>query len=230
MPLPPPTVFAFFDVDDTLISIKSMFSFQAYWYAIAGDPRGRSLFEDEMNRLRGEQVSWEVLNRRYYAYFAGREVAAVERIAAGWFSHVERTTPGGLYLPTVVARLQAHKARGEVPVFVSGSFPALLAPVAARLGVEVMLATTLETAGGRYTGAILPPQTIGEGKAEAIRAMLARTGVAAECCYGYGDDISDLPMLLAVGHPIVVRGGRGLEAEGERRGWPLLAPREVEVA
>jgi HAD superfamily hydrolase (TIGR01490 family) len=230
MPLPPPTVFAFFDVDDTLISIKSMFSFQDYWYAMTGDRRGRLLFEEEMDRLRGGGAAWELLNRRYYAHFAGREVAAVERIATGWFTHVERNTPGGLYLPAVVARLKEHKARGEEAVFVSGSFPALLAPVAARLGVGVILATSLETAGGRYTGNILPPQTIGEGKADAIRAMLARTCVAPEVCYGYGDDISDLPMLKAIGHPTVVRGGRGLEAEGERLGWPLLAPREAVAA
>lgn len=218
-----PRAYAFFDVDDTLISIKSMFSFQEYWYRMAGDARSQAVFETEMAQLRQQQAPWEDLNRRYYASFAGREVMAVERCASAWYAHVERTTPA-LYHSAIVAQLRMHQCQAEEPVFVSGSFPALLKPVAARLDVHHILATRLEVVGGRYTGEILPPQTIGQGKATAIAAFLKHTGVPADICHAYGDDISDLPMLNAVGHPAVVRGGRGLEDHAAKVGWRVLSP------
>jgi HAD superfamily hydrolase (TIGR01490 family) len=216
--------YAFFDVDDTLIAIKSMFSFQDYWYTAVGDSAGRAVFMEEMDRLRGENAPWEVLNRRYYAHFAGRSVVATAACAADWYAHVEQTTPR-LYHTAVVAELRRHQQAGVEPVFVSGSFPALMAPVAQRLDVRHILATTLEeTADGRYTGNILPPQTIGAGKAVAVQAFLAERGISAAHCHAYGDDISDAPMLDAVGFPTAVSGGRGLELHARSQGWRVMAP------
>ncbi len=207
-----PSAFAFFDVDDTLIAVKSMFSFQDHWYAETGDRTGEAAFREEMDRLRAADAPWETLNRRYYAHFAGRSVEAVEAAAACWFARLEAMIPRLFHAP-VVAELERLRTAGVEPVFVSGSFPALLAPAARRLGVRHTLATR-----------ILPPQTIGEGKAVAVRAFLAERGVAAERCHAFGDDISDLPMLNAVGHPTAVAGGRGLQAHAERVGWRVLAP------
>jgi HAD superfamily phosphoserine phosphatase-like hydrolase len=105
---------------------------------------------------------------------------------------------------------------------VSGSFPAVLTHLARRLGVRHLLATTLEVADGRYTGKILAPQTIGAGKALAIKQFLAGNGGHAEMCHAYGDDLSDLPMLEGVGHPTVVRGDPALEAHAKAMGWRIL--------
>lgn len=218
-----PTSYAFFDVDDTLIDVKSMFSFQDYWFDQTGDAEGRRAFLTEMDDLRAADAPWETLNRRYYAHFAGRSVAATAVCAQAWFAALERDH-SRLYHAAVVAELQALQNQGVEAVFVSGSFPELLAPAAARLGVRHILATTMEVEGGRFTGAILPPQTIGEGKATAVRTFLAARGVPAAVCCAYGDDISDAPMLEAVGHPTAVSGGRRLQAYAESRGWRIMAP------
>ena len=37
-----PRAYAFFDVDDTLISIKSLLRFQEYWYEWTHDAAGRN--------------------------------------------------------------------------------------------------------------------------------------------------------------------------------------------
>lgn len=216
-------VYAFFDVDDTLISIKSMISFQDYWFVAHPDADAQRRYVDEIRKLILTDAPWELLNRRYYAHFAGRSVADVAACAQAWFQHVEQTTPQ-LFHPAVVAKLRWHQEQGHQPVFVSGSFPALLTPVAERLGVNHMLAIQLVTAEGRYTGDLLPPQTIGEGKAQAVREWLAKTGATAAACYAYGDDLSDAPMLAEVGHPVAVRGGRGLEAHALTRGWRVMSP------
>ncbi|MGE5545539.1 MAG: HAD family hydrolase [Solirubrobacterales bacterium] len=213
--------YAFFDVDGTLISLKSMLSFQDFWYATAeNSARERALFEAEMGRLTRQGASREEMNRRYYAHFAGRSVAAVDHAAERWFAHIDRSLPHLFHLP-VVERLERHRRDGLQPVFVSGSFPALLRPIGRRLGVKHILATDMEIEDEHYTGRIRN-QTIGAGKVEAITAFLAADGCSAAACAGYGDDISDLPMLSAVGAPAAVKGDPRLEMAARRHGWEVL--------
>ncbi len=53
---------------------------------------------------------------------------------------------------------------------------------------------------------------------------MAARSVGPADCFAYGDDLSDLPMLLEVGHPVVVGGHTGLAQEAGLRGWPVLGP------
>lgn len=215
--------FAFFDVDDTLISVKSMLSFQDHWYRFMGEHDAEARYRADLQEHMHDQACWSFLNRLYYRHFAGRKEADVIHMASDWFALMRKNNPDFYHSPVVEALL-AHQRQGQEVVFVSGSFPALLNPIARELGVSQVLATRMEVIEGRYTGEILPPQTIGEGKAEAITAFLAEHSASAETCYAYGDDWSDLPMLQAVGHPVVVAGGRRLETFAKETGWPVLQP------
>lgn len=215
--------YAFFDVDETLIADITMLSFQDHWYRATGEQAAQAAFEQEMAALQRQGAPRERVHRRYYAHFAGRAVAEVERQAAAWFEHLERSRTD-LYHSSVIAELHRHQAAGREAVFVSGSFPALLTRLARRLEVRHLLATTMEVVDGHYTGRILAPQTIGEGKASAIADFLARKGGSAEHSHAYGDHLSDLPMLKAVGHPTVVRGDPALAAYAETAGWRIVAP------
>ncbi|MDA8230875.1 MAG: HAD-IB family hydrolase [Magnetospirillum sp.] len=215
--------FAFFDVDETLVCLKSMLSFQEFWCATYGTPCECRIFRAEMRKLRLGRASREVMNRRYYAHFAGRSVASVRDCAVEWFRRVERDIPN-LFNPGIVARLLAHRNAGEEPVLVSGSFPDILAPVAARLGVTHVLCTRLVTAQGQYTGEIRLPQMIGAGKARAVRDFLFASGTRAAECYAYGDDISDRFMLAAVGHPVAIAGHAAMESHAKQKAWPIIDP------
>ena len=224
-----PKSFSFFDVDDTLINIKSVFSFQVFWYDSTGDETEREAFNAEMSQLKADDAPRELMNTRYYSYFAGREVAKVEELGEAWFQKLEKEH-SQLYQTAIVARMEEHRRNGVEPVFVSGSFPAVLKPSARRLGVKHILATRMEVLDGVYTGRILPPQTIGDGKATAVRMFLEAVGVDASSCYAYGDDISDRQMLAAVGYPYVVAGGRGLEDYARENDWPILHPLHATTA
>lgn len=218
--------YAFFDVDDTLIRIKSMFDFFPFWCDRQGQPDQLSPFLTAFAEAAAQHQPREALNRLYYRFFAGapqdRLIEAGELWAAQRFGMSE-PDPAMLVQP-VLARLRAYQAQGVTPVLVSGSMPALLAPLGRRLGVEHWLCTRQEVDDrGILTGRILPPQTIGAGKAEAIAAFLAAHGAAAADCLAYGDDLSDAPMLEAVGHPVAVIGSPALADLARRRGWPTLA-------
>jgi len=224
---PKPVAYAFFDVDDTLITIKSLLRFQEFWYQWANDEVGRKAYNDEIGELIAQDAPWEFVNRRYYAHFADRSVADVRRCVALWLAETEsdlaaRGQP--LFHTAIIARLKAHRRAGVEPVFVSGSFMLLLEPIAERLEVNHVLAIQQQAIDGVLTGHILPPQTIGQGKADAVLDFLDKQGISANDCYAYGDDISDAQMLSCVGHPFVVRGGRRLEAYALEQGWPVIDP------
>ena len=222
-----PRAYAFFDVDDTLISIKSLLRFQEYWYRHTGDEAGYKVYNEEMQELLAQDAPWEYVNRRYYAHFAGRTVADVQGCVDQWFVDMERSLQGSqqsLFHSAVVQRLQQHRQDNVEAVFVSGSFTLLLQPIAQRLQVQHILAIRQQVVDGHFTGHILPPQTIGQGKADAVLEFLKERSIEPESCYAYGDDISDMPMLSSVGFPFVVRGGRRLEAQAIQRGWPVIDP------
>lgn len=215
--------YAFFDVDDTLISVKSMLSFQDFWYERFSEHQAKERYYMDLRQHMHENASWEVLNRLYYQHFAGRRVVDVEQCGEAWFTHMEENHPD-LFHAVPLAELKRHQDEGRDVIFVSGSFPAILKPVARVTRVKHILSTSMEVENECYTGRILTPQTIGAGKAEAIKIFLASVNGVAEHCYAYGDDISDLPMLQSVGKPTVVRGGRGLEQRAQELGWRIISP------
>lgn len=218
--------YAFFDVDGTLIRIKSMLSFQRFYfkraYPLTGLVRD-AIFTAKMAALTARGVDRVVMNARFYESFRGRSVTQVEELADRWWTHL-RERKQDLLLRETVSELQKHRVRGAGIVFVSGSFRAILSPLAAELGACAILATDLETRGDRYTGRILPPQTIGAGKARVIGDFLARHKVAAASCWAYGDHSSDAPMLSAVGHSIVIGGDPQVLALARMRNWRVLRP------
>lgn len=215
--------FAFFDVDDTLITVKSMFDFYRYWtLGWRQDPAAFAAFESEFSLLRAAGETRESLNRAYYRYFAGMRAEDIERAGAAWAS-AWLAAPARFFIPAPVNLLREMMADGVEPVFVSGSFDAVLRPIADQLSVATILATSLELAAdGRYTGRIGTPQTIGAGKATAIRDFLARHGVCPGACLAVGDDISDLAMLQAVGTAVVVGEHPQLAEIADARGWRRL--------
>lgn len=218
-------VYAFFDVDETVISVKSMFSFQEFWYARDNSRRESAeryqRFLDVIGELTRSGAAREEINRRYYEFYAGRIAVEVAACARAWFEHARQAT--GFYRASVVEALERHRKDGIEPVFVSGSLREILLPLAADLSVDHLLATRLEVVDGAYSGRISPPQMIGSGKAAAIQGFIAGRGADRDACHAYGDDISDVPMLDSVGNPHAISGNALLERHAAEQGWDVLA-------
>lgn len=215
--------YAFFDVDDTIISNKSMFSFIKLYFEQFPMTELQHQFTEEIDQLIANDVSWEIANKIYYSYFKYFPIASVTATCQQWFHNHTNNNPH-FYHKNVLKTLQKHQSEGTECVFVSGSFRELLQPIADDLGVEHILSINLEREGLLFTGNILPPQTIGSGKADAITAFLHHQQADARMCFAYGDDISDVPMLEAVGHPVAVDGGRRLSEYAKTMGWPIMQP------
>ncbi|MEU3849869.1 HAD-IB family hydrolase [Streptomyces sp. NPDC029554] len=211
---------AFFDVDGTLTTGTTLFRFLEYRFAVEGRPP--QAYTEERQRLRAMTeagVCRSRTNRAYFASYARLGVSYVADLAEDWFR--TELESGGFLHDSAVAALRGHQAAGEPVVLASGSFPALLAPLARLLDVDAVLATEPETLLGHYTGDATVTM-IGATKADAVRSWCAEHGIDPAAATAYGDHVSDLPMLRATGRGVVVGGDRELRAVAARQGWRLL--------
>jgi HAD superfamily hydrolase (TIGR01490 family) len=216
--------YAFFDVDNTILNFKTMFSFQDFYYRWADPEHGQresEQFAAMFKELEHSGKDRMFLNRLFYRSYKGRLVEKVRTCTEEWFAF-EKKKRGNLYIDATVKALNAHRAEGLEPVFVSGSTVELLAPLARELEVQHCLATRLETSGGQYTGEIDGLQHIGQGKAEAVRRFIAQNEANSEASFAYGDHHTDIPMLEVVGNPVAVIGDAELAKYAQSKAWKLM--------
>ncbi|KAB8162279.1 HAD-IB family hydrolase [Streptomyces sp. 3MP-14] len=193
---------AFFDVDETLITVKSMFRFLEHHFRERGLPPDAYRRAAATLRERAAAgVSRLRTNREYYRLYAGHPVDATFAHGRSWFE-AELATGTLLHEP-VVSALRRHRREGALIVLVSGSFRPCLEPVAELLGADEILCGEPEIADGHWTGELERP-VIGVEKGRLAREALRRHGVPMARATAYADHASDLHLLRAVGHPVVV--------------------------
>ncbi|MET7679203.1 HAD-IB family hydrolase [Streptomyces sp. NPDC005423] len=215
-----PVEIAFFDVDETLITVKSMFRFLEFHYRERGLPP--SAYEAAAGSLRRRSaagVSRLVTNREYYRLYADRPREELFAHGRAWFD--TEVAGGSLLHPPAVSALRRHQERGALIALVSGSFRPCLEPLAGLLGADEILCSEPEYADGRCTGRVDHP-VIGVEKGRLARALMRRHAVSPARAAAYGDHASDLDLLLSVGHPVAVGGDMVLGAHVARVGGATL--------
>ncbi|HBS5429500.1 HAD family hydrolase [Klebsiella variicola] len=209
---------AFFDVDETLITGKSMFLFlhrYAEEYPLQCGLTAAAIVR-QLQALSKAGQPREAINRYYYSLFRHEPRAQVRAVAEALYRE------GGYgFHREVVAILRQHQARGDDVVFVSGSMTDILWPAMAALGVEHALCSEPVVVDEHYTGELWRT-AIGEHKALHAQRYAQERGQPLAACYAFGDHISDLPLLALVGNPCAVNPCAALLAEAQRRGWPVL--------
>jgi HAD superfamily hydrolase (TIGR01490 family) len=221
-PGPTPRRLVFSDVDETLLSGKSLLDFLDFYFAGRYGADGARHAAETRRRIAAlvaEGSPREVGNRAYYEAWRGERLDAVTQWGTRWFARKSRTP--GFYVPAVRAALREHRMAADHLVLVSGSFPAVVDPIAADVGARHVLCTRPEAQDGVLTGAVAGEPCIGEGKRRAVRELAkGYPDISLSDCFGYGDHASDLPMLTEVGHPVVV--GRSPELLAEIPGARVL--------
>lgn len=219
-------IYAFFDVDGTILRITSLQAFQKAKCEYRYGNTKKSL--DELNkirlkfeRLQKEKHSREYINKIYYMTFKNDSKNEIQKIAQIWWETTLEQNKN-LFIQETLEKLREHQQKKHKIVLVSGSFVEVVSPIADYLGTDHIIAIHLEVRNGLYTGNIAGRQTIGHGKKEAILQFAAERKVNLKQCFSYGDHISDLPMLASVGNPTVICGDAELEAAAVKNGWPKI--------
>ncbi|MBC3844265.1 HAD-IB family hydrolase [Streptacidiphilus sp. 4-A2] len=215
----PSTAGAFFDVDETLVRVKSMFHFLEFYLRRRGEPEGS--YDHLVGGIRAAAdrgATRAQINRAYYRLYAGESAERLAAAGEAWFEHsVERD----LFVPETVAELLNRRLAGDFTVLVSGSFFACLDPIAAQLRADRTFGTRPVIRRGVLTGEVVTP-LIGGNKARVAQLVAAVRGLDLAQSSAYGDHASDLELLRTVGRPVVVGDDPVLAEHATAAGWRRL--------
>lgn len=210
---------AFFDLDRTLISGSSAMHFVRASRK-AGLVTRRDLarwgLEHLKFRLRGStDESTEAALRAAEETLRG----VPERLMARMAPELMAGILPRIY-PEMLAEVHAHQDEGRATFIVSAAGDEIVRLVAEVLGMDGGIGTRYAVdMNGNLTGRLDGPLMYGEGKVEAIRRFAQAHDLDLTKSWGYSDSASDLPMLRAVGHAVVVNPDRELAVIADREGW-----------
>jgi HAD superfamily hydrolase (TIGR01490 family) len=216
-----PRAAAFFDLDKTLIEGSSAIDF-----ARASFKRGlltrremaKGLWDNLKFRLNGStDQSTELLRKRVLDAIAGTRVVDLKRLGPDVFA----TLLPRVY-PEMLNEAWEHQDAGRPIYIVTAASQEMAESLAHVLGFDHGIGTRSEIKDGVYTGRPDGPLTYREGKPQAMREVAEREGIDLSESYAYSDSESDLPMLRAVGHPVVVNPDAELERVARQEGWRII--------
>ncbi len=125
--------------------------------------------------------------------------------------------------PEMLEEVHAHQDAGRPTFIVSAAGDELVQLLARILYMEGGIGTSYEIGDdGRFTGELGGTFMYGEGKVEAMRKFAAAHEIDLETSYAYSDSVSDLPMLRAVGVPVVVNPDEDLTRIAKEHGWRVM--------
>jgi HAD superfamily hydrolase (TIGR01490 family) len=212
---------AFFDLDKTLMAGSSgiFFARAAYESGMISRRRlARDAYENFRFRLLGSTDDRaDDVRKRVGEMIAGVRVRDLERLSP-------RVLAGVLprLYPEMLERAYAHQDDG-VPVYILTAASQEMADLLARvLAFDGGIGSRSEVVDGHYTGRPAGPFNYREGKVLAMREVAERDRIDLAASYAYSDSESDLPMLRAVRHAVVVNPDTALRRIALQEGWEIL--------
>ncbi|MGP6175532.1 HAD family hydrolase [Corynebacterium sp. A21] len=218
----PRRVAAFFDLDKTVIATSSAHAFGKEFMhnGLISPSEAFELSMIKATYMFSGQSSSQMDSSRdqLAAMVTGWDVEQVKEIAAEALHHV--------VTPTIYAEarelIEKHRAAGHDVIIISASATMLVELIAAELGVEQVVATEMETAGGKFTGEI-SFYCKGPAKSAAMRRLAEENHYDLEASYAYSDSATDIPMLEVVGNPTAVNPDRQMKKKALKNGWDILS-------
>jgi len=212
---------AFFDLDRTLMAGSS----GLHWARAARSAglltrrrMARYGWENVKFRLQGSTDSaTDRVRREVGEMIAGQRVVDLQRLAPKVLAGV---------LPRLYTQMlevaHAHQDAGRRVYICTAASQEMADMLAHVLSFDGAVGARSEIVDGRYTGRSAGPFTYREGKAQALRELAAAQGIDLAASYAYSDSESDLPMLRAVGHPVVVNPDAELARVAREEGWEIM--------
>ena len=209
---------AFFDLDKTLMAGSSGIFFARAAYETGMISRGRlarDVYENLRFRLRGSTDDRaEEVRKRVGEMIAGVRVRDLQRLSP-------RVLAGVLprLYPQMLARAYEHQDAGRLVYILTAASQEMADLLAHVLAFDGGLGSRSEVVDGRYTGRPAGPFNYREGKVISMRELAEREALDLDASFAYSDSESDLPMLRAVRHAVVVNPDRTLRRIALQEGW-----------
>ncbi len=121
--------------------------------------------------------------------------------------------------------VEAHRQAGDTLMIITATNAFVTSPIAARFGIEHLIATLPAEEDGRFTGEPAGQPAFREGKVERLVAWLAAHRADLAGSSFYSDSHNDLPLLECVERPVAVDPDPLLLETAIGRGWPIISLR-----
>ena len=125
--------------------------------------------------------------------------------------------------PEMLEEVYAHQDAARPTFIVSAAGDELVQLLARILYMDGGIGTSYEVGeDGLFTGELGGAFMYGEGKVEAMRRFADQHDIDLGASFAYSDSVSDLPMLRAVGTPVVVNPDEELTRIAREEGWRVM--------
>lgn len=214
---------AIFDLDNTLLAGDSDYLWGVYLseHGIVD----RAHYERENARFYDDYKAGRLDIYEFLAFslrpLADNRPEDLERWRADFLDRVIEP----LITDAAVGLVNRHRDAGDTLMIITATNAFVTAPIAARFGIDHLIATDPERVDGRYSGRVDGIPSFREGKVTRLREWLADREETLAGSHFYSDSHNDLPLLELVEHPVAVDPDDALRATAGRRGWPVISLR-----
>lgn len=213
------TIVAAFDMEGTILASNVV---ETYLWIRLHDMKAEdwppelvSVARDTPKWLKQDSRDRGEFLRTFYRKYEGANVAEVERLVRDYAANImlERCSS------QAIRRVRAHRAAGHRTVLITAALGLFTQPLGPLF--DEIIAAELDQEDGIYSGFMTAPPLVGEARAAWLQREADINGWDLKKSYAYADSHSDLPMLRAVGNPVVVNPDVPLYRLGKRRRWPI---------
>jgi HAD superfamily hydrolase (TIGR01490 family) len=129
-------------------------------------------------------------------------------------------------LPSVYSEARSevefHRSKNAKLVILSSALTPVCREMAKNLNMDDILCSDLEVINGYMTGQPVGHLCFGPEKAVRLNEYCRLNNLSPSDAWCYGDSVSDLMALEAVGNPVCVNPDRALRKTATRKGWKIL--------
>jgi HAD superfamily hydrolase (TIGR01490 family) len=211
---------AFFDLDQTITR------------SISGRALARGAYR------KGLLAHWDLINAVFLSLEFRLKLKDPSKIIdemVGWVKGIPENSIVDLcsevlqkvLLPSVykeaVTEIEFHKAKNAKVVLLSSALTTVCQEMAIHLNIDDIICSELEVKNGYLTGRPIGHICYGEEKSIRLLEYCKRNNSSPSDAWYYGDSISDLQALNAVGNPVCVNPDKKLKKAAIKRGWKVLS-------
>ena len=214
---------ALFDLDNTLLAGDSDYLWGRHLIdlgivdAEAYEHANQRFYDDYRNGC----LDIDAFLRFSLAPLSQHPMADLER----WREDFVRRRIDPIILPAARELVEQHRRAGDTLMIITATNAFVTTPIAARFGVDQLIATEPAIEAGRYTGRVEGTPAFREGKVERLRHWLERHDATLTGSVFYSDSINDLPLLETVEQVVAIDPDERLAAIARQRGWSIRSLR-----
>ncbi|MEQ8514203.1 MAG: HAD family hydrolase [Chromatocurvus sp.] len=214
---------AIFDLDNTLLAGDSdrLWGVWLCEQGLVDAAAHASVNEGFYNDYRAGSLDIVAYLRFALQPIAGRTLGEI----ATWQAAFLRDKIEPIMLPAAQALLEDHRQRGDTLLVITATNEVVAGPIVEQLGVDNLIACSVEVAGACYTGAPLGTPSYREGKVERLDDWMAARNESLHGATFYSDSHNDLPLLQLVDHPVAVDPDPTLAEHAREAGWRIISLR-----